>query len=658
MQMIDNYQVIDFETKDYGISNGMGGGWLYNIVSPDLRGIKHVSVGNYCSVDDEYSYHTNTKEFILNNQTLVAHNLIYDLGCYVADHNNNDAEGAKKQLRDMFKKDVLLVDTRILARLVDEFQMSYSLKNLAKKYKVHQKSEHLLADAVFNTGLYTEIKSTNERKFVNRPSNDNVLLKMAYQNMDRLPEDIVKEYCLDDVKATKELYEVLMTKLLEEYSQGELDVILNRYSTLQYCVMEMRINGLTIDNNRLHQNHSKLCEMLSKAKEDLNAMVALEVNVSATASLVEAFKAYGYDEDKIPKTAAGNPSITQKYLEDQNNDLSNQILRVRKITKILGTFIEGMMEIQDHLSLSLQEEGAIFGEFNIFGTHTGRFSSSNPNIQQIPKRDPEFYEICRQLFIAGKGRKFISADYSNQEQRIQIHYGSLLGAKGADKLAKAWSDDPLLDFHQKVADIVGIGRTEAKTINLGKSYGMGEAKLCHSLGLPTELQMRRYGKELKEMEVAGTKGKDIIDRYNQLFPFISQATTICRNVMQQRGYIKSLGGRHIHSERIMENGKPKLKYFKAFNQLIQGSAADQLIKTMCDYYKDIAHNDDLDVKLVGVVHDEMLFTVPKEEVEASKERIDTWMCDAFKLEVPMVADIEVGNSWYADEENSDVESEG
>jgi len=649
----NEFITFDFETRDTYIGRKMGAGWVYSLNYPDVSDAYTVSVAVYDSKADTMNYfHTtdnkthsykDVKEFSIGDaDILVGQNLQYDLGWYLADNCTGAQEGIA-MLRKMYRDGVVLVDTKLMAKLVDEFKMSYSLSALTKEYRVTAKSTKLLADAVFETGLYTEVKSTEGRNFVNRPSKDAPLLKIAYQNMHRLPVDIVAEYCIDDVKGTTELYQKLLSEMMNEYGEEATLMLIKKYSTLQYAVMEMRINGLVIDNKLLAENHKELGKMLLAAQKKLNELVGgVEVNAAATSSLHSAYLSYGYKESQIPKTDKGNPSIVQKWLDSQNNELSSAILRVRQLTKIIGTFMDSLRTLQDHLQMSTSELGHVHGEFNIFGTHTGRFTCSSPNVQQIPKRNPEFYKVCRGMFVAPPGEKFIASDYSNQEGRIQVHYGTLLGAEGASEICHAWNVEPSLDFHQKVAEIVGLDRSSAKGINLGKSYGMGEAKLCESLGLPTIMAHTKHGERL----VAGIEGKRIIDKYNDLFPFIGEATNTCRAVQKTKGFMRSLGGRHIHAERIKINGRTKLKYFKAFSQLIQGSAADQLIQTLVDFYDYICYNEDTKIILRGVVHDEILFTVPEDTADECKEIIERIMTQSVKLEVPMLVDTHMGNSWY------------
>jgi DNA polymerase I-like protein with 3'-5' exonuclease and polymerase domains len=241
------------------------------------------------------------------------------------------------------------------------------------------------------------------------------------------------------------------------------------------------------------------------------------------------------------------------------------------------------------------------------------------NMQQIPSRDPVFGPMCRSMFIPEDGDKWFAIDFSNQEGRLQVHYANMLKCEGASSLAKAFNNDPNIDMHQKVADMVGIGRREAKSINLGVSYGMGVSKLASQLGVPVN------------------KAKIILDKYNRMAPYLYQLNQKCMKAMEVRGYIKTIGGRLSSIDPPMYiDGKKVTFEYKALNKLIQGSAADQTIEAMI-----MAYNEDIPVLLP--VHDELCMSGNEEQAKRLKEIMET----AVKLTVPVVAEYEEhgGNNW-------------
>lgn len=708
--LLSDYVCFDFETKDPYIGDGLGGGWVYHLLYSNCGDSFPVSCAVYDKADNRMEYyHNQVKDHegrimphgylgtnVINRRlsdcgTYVGHNLQYDLGWLIAQELRGSEDPkltAKQVLRNMYLGGNLLIDTKILARLYNEWMISYSLKDLAKKFKVSQKNTKILADAVFVSGLYTHVRSSATGKnFKNRPKGDkgdNALIKMSYSYMHNLPVEVVREYCQDDVRATCELYEKLMKELSSMYGEEELLSLIKKYSDLQYCVLEMRIEGMTINNTKLKHNYKKVSKeiieqrklLISYLKDkigEVQIVPTLEKCISTpekAKDLVEDFKTRLYSDDinsistsgsgKDPLimfiidgykeldfniSDAGNASMNEEFLSSQSCEVAKMIKTIRKLEKLQSAFLGSLMNLQDKTGHSFTEYGVCHGEFNIYGTQTGRFSATNPNLQQIPKRDPDSYRLCRSLFVGGEDKLICASDFSNQEQRIQVHFGTLLGAKGAAEIASSWIADPLLDFHQKVADICLISRKEAKAINLGKSYGMGEAKLCQSLGLPTEIMETSWGLR----EVAGPEGKEIIEQYKQMLPFIDEATNIVRSVMSDRGFIKTLGGRHCRPETFFTGKKKVKKNFKAFSQLIQGSAADQLIKSMVDFYDYTVLNQIYDVNLCAVVHDEMVFKIPEDNWEHWRDLIVKIMEGSYKLEVPMVAEASVNKSWYEGE---------
>lgn len=256
---------------------------------------------------------------------------------------------------------------------------------------------------------------------------------------------------------------------------------------------------------------------------------------------------------------------------------------------------------------------------------------NGPNLQQIPKRNKDLGVWCRGIFVPEDGDSWYSLDFSNQEGRIQAHYAYLTKCDGASNLVEQFKVDPKYDLHQEVADICNISRTNAKTINLGLSYGMGEGKLCHSLGLPTR-KIDKYGRII---EVAGPEGKEILDKYNDLFPFLKQLIEKATSSAKQHGYIRTIGGRAVSNDRAIIDGKLVLFEHKAFNQLTQGSAFDQTALCMIKAYE-----QGLPVMLT--IHDELNLSGNEEQAQQLKDIME----NTVKLSIPSVTDIGSGVTWW------------
>jgi DNA polymerase I-like protein with 3'-5' exonuclease and polymerase domains len=269
------------------------------------------------------------------------------------------------------------------------------------------------------------------------------------------------------------------------------------------------------------------------------------------------------------------------------------------------------------------------------GTVSGRFSYSNPNLQQVPARDPELGKLVRDLFIPDGKEHWGVFDYSQQEPRITVHYAALTKQQGADLAVDAYQEKEA-DFHQIVADMAKIDRKKAKTINLGLSYGMGRQKLTQALG------------------ISDTEAEVLFKQYHQSVPFIRGLSNSCMRRASNKGYITTLLGRRCRFnlyESAVEKSIP-LPYkkavekwgeedliraytYKALNRLIQGSAADMTKKAMVDLWQEgyvpyIQIHDELDIGVSG-----------EKEIKHIKEIME----NCVKLQVPNVVNVEIGKSW-------------
>jgi len=309
------------------------------------------------------------------------------------------------------------------------------------------------------------------------------------------------------------------------------------------------------------------------------------------------------------------------------------IAKAREINKAHTTFIDSI--------LRYQHNGRIHAEINQLrsqtgGTVTGRFSYQNPNLQQIPARNKDLGPKIRSLFIPENGCKWGCFDYSQQEPRLVVHYAALYKLPSVYDVVDAYETDPNSDFHQTVADMAEIPRSQAKVINLGLFYGMGKNKLQAELGVTKD------------------KAAELFNTYHNRVPFVKQLMEKASNRAQDRGQIRTLLGRlcrfHLwepnqfgmhkamtHEEALREHG-PGIKRaytYKALNKLIQGSAADMTKKSMLELYKEgiIPHIQ---------IHDELDLSI---ESDAQAKKIIEIMENAVALEVPNKVDYESGKNW-------------
>ena len=495
-----------------------------------------------------------------------------------------------------------IVDTMIASSLIDENRMSYALNTLAKFYVGIGKDESILQAAAKEYGL--------------DPKKD----------MWRLPALFVGQYAERDAEATLKLWQRLNVELHHQ----ELMDVFNLEIDLFPCLVDMRFKGVRVNLEKASEIKKNLMQREAKIVSKIKDLTGLEVEIHAARSIAKAF-----DKLKLPydRTAKSNePSFTKNFLQNHPHELARAIADAREINKAHTTFIDS---ITKH-----SHNGRIHADINQIrsdqgGTVTGRFSMSNPNLQQIPARHPELGPMIRSIFIPEEKHVWGSFDYSQQEPRILVHYAKLQNLEGVDEIVDAYNAGDA-DFHQVVADMAGINRKQAKTINLGLMYGMGKNKLMSELGLMKE------------------SAEKLIRQYHSKAPFVKKLMDNVSRKANDRGKIRTLGGRACHFDLWQptqfgifkplplemarkEYDEPLKRAFtyKALNKLIQGSAADMTKKSMVALYKNgiIPHIQ---------IHDEVDISV---ESAKQAEEIIQVMESAVKLKVPNKVDYESGPSW-------------
>ena len=494
-----------------------------------------------------------------------------------------------------------IVDTMIAASLIDENRFSYTLDSIGKDYIGMRKNEKLLQDAAKDFGVNPKAE------------------------MWRLPAPFVGEYAEKDAEITLKLWHALQ----HEISKQDLWDVFNLETNLFPCLVDMKFKGVRVDVAKAMSVKAQLQETEKKLLQDINKIAGFDVEIWAAASIAKVF-----DKEKIryDRTEKGAPSFTKNFLATHPAELPKLINQAREINKANTTFIDTI--------LKHEHNGRIHAEINQIrsdqgGTVTGRFSYNNPNLQQIPARHKELGPLIRSLFIPEEKCMWGCFDYSQQEPRILVHFASLMKLDGTSTIVDAYNDGSA-DFHQMIADLAGIDRKQAKTINLGIMYGMGKNKLMAELGL---------------MKDAAEK---LLKTYHQKAPFVKMLSEAVARRADDSGRIRTIGGRlcHFdlwephgfgikkplpHADALREHG-PGIKRaftYKALNKLIQGSAADMTKQSMLALYNEgvIPHvqiHDELDISVSG----------PEES-----ERIIGIMEEAVQLQVPNKVDYEKGEDW-------------
>jgi DNA polymerase I-like protein with 3'-5' exonuclease and polymerase domains len=493
-----------------------------------------------------------------------------------------------------------IVDTMIASAIVDENQMRYDLNNCSKRYTGKTKNETDLYQAAKDWGVDPKAE------------------------MYKLPAIYVGAYAQKDAEITLELWK----ELKKEIDYQDINSIFDLETELFPCLVDMRFLGVRVNEEGAHKLKQQLIAQEKECLQKVKTETQVDVQIWAARSIAQVFQKLSLPYDSTEKT--NSPSFTKNFLQNHPHPLVKQIARAREINKAHTTFIDTIIK-HSH-------KGRIHAEINQLrsdngGTVTGRFSYSNPNLQQIPARNKELGPAIRSLFIPEEGHTGGVFDYSQQEPRLVVHYAALQNLYGAGEVLDAYHDGDA-DFHSIVAEMADIPRSQAKTINLGLFYGMGKNKLQAELG------------------VSKDKADDLFRQYHNRVPFVKQ---LMDNVMQRAqgsGKVRTLLGRlcrfHLwepnqfgihkalpHDAALLEHG-PGIKRaytYKALNRLIQGSAADMTKKAMIDLHKEgitphIQVHDELDIS-----------------VSDNANKIIEIMENAVKLEVPNKVDYEYGPNW-------------
>jgi DNA polymerase I-like protein with 3'-5' exonuclease and polymerase domains len=496
-----------------------------------------------------------------------------------------------------------IIDTMIAAALCDENQFRFDLNTCARRYVGTGKDEAALYAAAKEWGI--------------DPKGE----------MYKLPAMYVGQYAEKDAAITLQLWQYLKTEIVKQDIQSIFDLEIELFP----CLVDMRFLGVRVDVDGAHQLKQKLVGREQSSLLAVKKETGIEPQIWAARSIAKVFEKLNLPYDRTEKTSA--PSFTKNFLQNHPHPVVQHIARAREINKAHTTFIDTI--------LKYSHKGRIHAEINQLrgdngGTVTGRFSYSNPNLQQIPARNKELGPMIRSLFIPEDGHTWGVFDYSQQEPRLVVHYAALQDLYGVDNVLDSYNNDPDTDFHTIVADMANIPRSQAKTINLGLFYGMGKNKLQAELGVDKETS------------------DDLFKQYHDRVPFVKQLMDNVMQRSQQRGQIRTLLGRlcrfHLwepnmfgmhkalpHDEALLEHG-PGIRRaytYKALNKLIQGSAADMTKKAMIELYKEgiIPHIQ---------VHDELDISI-KDPAHANK--IKEIMENAVRLEVPNKVDYESGPNW-------------
>ena len=585
---------IDLETRDPDLKSKGSGSVIGNgevvgiaVAVPGRKFYFPIAHGSGPNMDRKRTLEW-FKDIMASDAIKIFHNAMYDV-CWIRNLG--------------IKINGLIVDTMIAASLIDENRFQYSLNSISWDYLGHGKNEGALNEEAKSRGL--------------DPKAD----------MWQLPAMYVGGYAEKDAELTLELWQIFKKEIIHQ----DIESIFNLETDLFPCLVDMKFKGVRVNAEHASVLKKQLIVREEALLFDIKKETGIDIQIMAARSIAKMFDQLKLPYDKTEKSK--EPSFTKNFLQEHPHPLVKKIAQAREVNKAHSTFIDSI--------LKFEHKGRIHADINQIrsdqgGTVTGRFSYHNPNLQQLPARNKDLGPMIRSLFLPDEGCTWGCFDYSQQEPRLVAHYAALYKFPSVYEVIDEYNNDSSTDFHQMVAEMAQIPRSQAKTINLGLFYGMGKAKLQAELGVSKE------------------KAAELFEQYHAKVPFVKQLINTASNRAQERGQIRTLLGRlcrfHLwepnvfemhkalpHEEALQEHG-PGIRRagtYKALNKLIQGSAADMTKKAMVDLYKEgiIAHIQ---------IHDELDLSV--ESPEQAKKIIDI-MENAVTLEVPNKVDYESGQTW-------------
>lgn len=609
---------IDTETRDDGLANSRGAGWVYKagyvagVSVASKRGsiyvpLRHPETSNF---DREAVRRWLQDHLDSEKDKIVFQNASYDVGWITAD--------LDLRVRPDFH------DTMAMAYMLDEQRLAYNLDSLCQWQGLPGKDERLLRDAA--------------KAFGYDPKGE----------LWKLPAKYVGPYADKDAVSTLGLFEKFMPQLV---GQDVLDAY-NLERELIPMVIAMRRRGVRFNTKRAAQVRDTLLAKRDEALAELGRKLSIGRNVSIDDVNSKKFlsNVFRSENIQIPSTEKGNDSFEADWMSKMDHWLPQLVARAHKMHDAGNKFVQGYL-------LDYAHRGRLHAEIHQFkndrgGTKTSRFAYSDPPLQQMPSRDPEIADEIRGCFEPESGEVWGALDYSQQEYRLIVHFASLCRVAGAEKPVAMYRENARTDFHSMVAELTGLPRRRAKDVNFAKAFGAGVPKFALMTGMSLE-------------EAAAT-----MKQYDDEAPFVKRLSEYVQTVGSNRGYIRLLDGARARFERweprwvdyklAQASGKPlapcsreeamsrihdadhpwsgalrRAFTHKAMNWLIQGSAARMTKLSMRACWRE-------GLLPLLQMHDELDFSFSSEK---DAKRAEELMRDTVKLEVPVIVDAEFGPNW-------------
>jgi DNA polymerase-1 len=554
----------------YSVSNGSASFYVP---------VRHTGGGNICNATDFEQALSRTLGGAIG--TVIGHNLKFDV-LFSLNHGVD--------LRPLN-----LVCTMVTQALIDEHTSRFSLGALAKSYGVTPKIEQELYNYIsLMRGCKPDRKAMGH--YHEMPGND----------------PMVAEYAAGDTKSTYELH-IEQLKRVDEQSLGIVYALENR---LTRVLVDMEVRGISVDRPRVKEILEHVTSYIVHQRMD-KLLCDFELNTRSSRDMASYFKMY--DIEDWPLTDKGNPSFTSSYLE--TTELGQKLISIKNHETFLNTFLKPF--VQHHVFKPGDGTAAVHTSFNQvktddFGTVTGRLSSNNPNMQQVPKRNKEIGRLFRSMFVARPGYLLAEMDYSQCEPRLYAHYSN------EARLVDGYRASPFIDMHSIVSAMLGVDRDHAKVLNLAILYLMGQSKLARALGISEEEAQRLWF------------------GWYKLFPSVSSWRKRAIAVAEDRGYVRTILGRR---RRFPDTRGA----YKAPNAIIQGGSADILKFKMCEI-GEYVRSSPVDLHMLLNIHDSIVFEVEDTPegvaaISECKRIMEDVNGPPFSLTVPFVADLKMGKDW-------------
>jgi len=441
-------------------------------------------------------------------------------------------------------------------------------------------------------------------------------------NFRDLDQEKVSDYACEDADITWQLYEKLRTELADRKIERLAEDI---EMPLVRVLMEMERAGVCLDRDSLREFAKSLRKELIELEKKIFELAGTDFNISSPKQLGEILF------DKLKIVSGAKKTRTKQYSTSEDvlvnlldkHEIVQKVLDYRSLKKLLNTYVEALPQLVNHIT------HRIHTSFNQTAVATGRLSSNNPNLQNIPIREERGREIRRAFISSDKEHRFVSADYSQIELRLMAHLS------GDKQMIQAFRDDE--DIHAATAaKVYGVSkeqvnremRSKAKTANFGIIYGISAFGLSQRMRIPR------------------TEAKELIDGYFKTYPAVKIYMDRCISEAREKGYTETMFGRRRNLPDILSRNSTVRGNAErnAINTPIQGAAADIIKIAMVSIFNEFKKNN-LKAEMIIQVHDELNFNVPVSELEQVKKIIRTSMESAVDLSVPLIIDMKDGENW-------------